>query len=291
MLTYGSPAEPTTALVGALRDAVTTTNGLLLLLRSRNVAPRAIAQLLPSLRDGFRSLPAHFEQLCESLAQMPPEHPSPLTADVSLSPSLQALGPLLTRQVEHFNSAIELGTQGTINARARLALEQSAMGIGHHLAALLALFELWSDTLRPRAVVDLVELLTLSRFGDQPPIPHRQVLNLKLLVGSPTCLLKAPPRAILNWLGLAAAVLTQPQPSSPWEIRLNSEGGRGSLMFGPLSEPSPHVLQLQLPAVVAETESNLIDAVRRLNVVGKRTGEGLAFEWFAGELVMGSVAN
>jgi hypothetical protein len=62
-------------------------------------------------------------------------------------------------------------------------------------------------------------------------------------------------------------------------------------VFEPLSDASPHVLLLQLPAVIAETESNLMDAVGRLDVVGKRTSQGLAFEWSSGELVMGSVGH
>lgn len=286
MLTYGTSAEPTTPLVGSLRDAVATANGLLLLLRSRNVAPRTIAQLLPSLKDSFRTVPSQFEHLCANFS-------GERTSDElsRLPSSLVSLGPVLERQISHFNAAIELGSQGAVNARARLGLEQSISAISHHLAALLALFELWSDTLRPHVVVDLVELLTLSRFGDQPPIPHRQVLSVKLLVDSPHCLLKAPPRAILNWLGLAAAVLAQSSATAPMGIRIRSEAGRGRLLFEPLVAPTPHALALQLPATLAETESNLLDAVQRVGVVGSRSPNGLAFDWQSGELVMGSVAN
>ncbi len=279
-------------MVGALRDAVTTANGLLLLLRSRNVAPRAIAQLLPSLQDSFRSLSPQFELLCKTLAgrSLFDDSPSPDGA-LPLPPSLLSLGPLLERQVEHFNTAVREGGQGTLNAKARLTLEQSVLNTTHHLAALLALFELWSDTLRPRAVVDLVELLTLSRFGDQPPIPHRQVLHLKLLPSPTSCMLHAPPRAILNWLGLAAAVLSHPSPDAALGIRLVVHGERAGLIFGPLPEPTPHFLPLQLPAIVAETEPNLLDVVERLGVRGTRTASGLAFEWVPGELVMTGVAN
>lgn len=287
MLTYGTSAEPTTPLVGSLRDAVATANGLLLLLRSRNVAPKTIAQLLPSLQDSFRGLPSHFEQLCASLSAGPVSgRPAPAPE------SLASLGPVLERQISLFNAAIEVGAQGTINARARLGLEQSVSSICHHLAALLALFELWSDTLRPHVVVDLVELLTLSRFGDQPPIPHRQVLSVKLLVGSSQCLVKAPPRAILNWLGLAAAVLAKSvAPGVPLGIRLLSEGGSGRLVFEPCMDPSSYTLALHLPATLAETETNLLDAVQRVGVAGVRGPNGLAFDWLSGELVMASVAN
>lgn len=287
MLTYGTSSEPTTPLVGSLRDAVATANGLLLLLRSRNVAPKTIAQLLPSLQDSFRSLPSHFEQLCATLST------APTSGALGRAPdSLASLGPVLERQISHFNAAIELGAQGAINARARLGLEQSVSAICHHLAALLALFELWSDTLRPHVVVDLVELLTLSRFGDQPPIPHRQVLSVKLIVASPQCLVKAPPRAILNWLGLAAAVLAQSAaPTVPFGIRILSEGGIGRLLFEPCMEPSPFTLALHLPATLSETENNLLDAVQRVGVAGRRGPNGLAFDWHSGELVMASVAN
>lgn len=290
-MTYGTPAEPTTPLVGALRDAVTTANGLLLLLRSRNVAPRAIAQLLPSLQDSFRSLSPQFELLCHTLSgrSLFDDDASPATTPIA--PSLRSLGPLLERQVELFNGAIQDSAQGTLNAKARLGLEQSVLGISHHLAALLALFELWSDTLRPRAVVDLVELLTLSRFGDQPPIPHRQVLHLKLMPSPTPCLLSAPPRAILNWLALSAAVLAQPATAPSLGIRLVVDGARHRLVFGPIAEPTPHFLPLQLPATIAETEPNLLDVVARLGVAGQRTTTGLVFEWVPGELVMTGVAH
>jgi hypothetical protein len=271
---------------------VTTANGLLLLLRSRNVAPRAIAQLLPSLQDSFRSLSPQFELLCHTLAGRSLFDDRPPTVNAQAVPaSMLGLGPLLERQVENFNSAIQESAQATLNAKARLTLEQSVLGISHHLAALLAMFELWSDTLRPRAVVDLVELLTLSRFGDQPPIPHRQVLHLKLVPSPTACMLHAPPRAILNWLGLAAAVLANPSPPPNLGIRLVVDGPRSGLVFGPVPEASPHFLPLQLPALVPETEPNLLDVVRRLGVSGQRTEAGLAFEWVPGELVMTGVAN
>jgi hypothetical protein len=101
----------------------------------------------------------------------------------------------------------------------------------------------------------------------------------------------APPRAILNWLGLAAAVLAQPSPSPNLGIRLVVDGPRSGLVFEPVTEPSPHFLPLQLPAIVAETEPNLLDVVKRLGVNGQRTATGLAFEWVPGELVMTGVAN
>lgn len=284
---------------------MTTANGVLLLLRSRNVAPRAIAQLLPSLQDSFRTLSPQFELLCSVLANRAPAsdegttlasgaapEKGPLTrpTPAPLPASLLGLGPLLDRQVHAFNTAILDGTQGTLNAKARLTLEQSVLGICHHLAALLALFELWSDTLRPRAVVDLVELLTLSRFGDQPPIPHRQVLHLKLVPNRAGCLVHAPPRAILNGLGLAAAVLAQPG-TPDLGIRLFSDNGRCSVVFGSVSEPTQHFLPLQLPALLPESEANLLDAVRRLGVDASRIATGLVFEWVPGELVMTGVAN
>lgn len=272
---------------------MTTANGVLLLLRSRNVAPRAIAQLLPSLQDSFRTLSPQFELLCSVLANRNPgpgQSEPPRPTPPPLPESLLCLGPLLDKQVHAFNAAILDGTHGTLNAKARLTLEQSVLGICHHLAALLALFELWSDTLRPRAVVDLVELLTLSRFGDQPPIPHRQVLHLKLVPNRTGCLVQAPPRAILNWLGLAAAVLAQPG-TPDLGIRLLSDDGRCSVVFGSVSEPTQHFLPLQLPALLPESEANLLGAVQRLGVSGSRNATGLAFEWFPGELVMTGVAN
>lgn len=289
MLNPEASSDPTTALVGALRDAVTTANGLLLLLRSRNVASRAIAQLLPSLQDSFRDLPALFGELRRSLEVSSLSEST--TAAPDTVPSFVALGPLLERQVEQFHGAIELGTRSSINARARLSLEQSALSISHHLGALLALFELWSDTLRAFAVVDLVELLTLNRVGDQPPIPNRQVLSLSLVVESPQCLLHAPPRAILNWLALSAALLATPRPDPRWGIRIRRNGERAFLSFESLAQETPHRLSLHLPATIPETEASLLDAIRRLRVFGARTDSGLAFEWSCSALVMEGGAN
>lgn len=290
MLNPESASDPTTALVGALRDAVTTANGLLLLLRSRNVAPKAIAQLLPSLQDSFRGLPALFGDLRCSL-EVSPQPSNSADRGLVLPESFVRLGPLLERQVEQFHGAIESGTRGSINARARLGLEQSAVSISHHLGALLALFELWSDTLRPFAVVDLVELLTLNRVGDQPPIPNRQVLPLSLVVESPQCVIHAPPRAILNWLALSAALLSTPRPDPRLGIRILCNSERASVRVESLSGETPHRLSLHLPATIPETEASLLDAIRRLRVFGARTDSGLAFEWSSSALVMEGGAN
>lgn len=268
-----TPPDPPTPLVGALRDAVATTNALLLLLRSRNVAPKAIAQLLPSLQGSFHTLPANYELLAATLAREPSsEHGRAPT-------SFTELGPLLQRQVEAFNAAVDLGSQQLINAKARLTLEQSVLQISQQLTALLALFELWSDTLRPKASLDLVELLTLSRAGDQPPLPHRQVLHLRLYVQTEALPLAAPPRAVLNWLALTASILASEQDPTNLGLSLYPPDFPHQLQFGLTKQPTQHFLPLQLPALSTKSQANMLDAVRSMGLRGARSQDGFTFSW------------
>lgn len=272
-----TPPDPPTPLVGALRDAVATTNALLLLLRSRNVAPKAIAQLLPSLQGSFQTLPANYELLVATLAREPSsEHGATLHQAPS---SFTELGPLLQRQVDAFNAAVDLGSQQLINAKARLTLEQSVLQISQQLTALLALFELWSDTLRPKASLDLVELLTLSRFGDQPPLPHRQVLHLKLYVQTEALPLVAPPRAVLNWLALTASILASEQDPANLGLSLHPPAFPQQLQFGLTKEPTQHFLALQLPALSTKSQANMLDAVHSMGLSGTRSADGFTFSW------------
>jgi hypothetical protein len=270
-----TPPDPPTPLVGALRDAVATTNALLLLLRSRNVAPKAIAQLLPSLQGSFHTLSGNYDLLTSAL-RGDRERTDSLR---SVPTSFAELGPLLHRQVDAFNAAVDLGSQQLINAKARLTLEQSVLQISQQLTALLALFELWSDTLRPRAALDLVELLTLSRFGDQPPLPHRQVLHLKLYVETEALPLAAPPRAVLNWLALAASLLASERDPSDLGLTLLPPTAAQQLVFGFRKETTQNFLALQLPALSPKSQANMLDAVRNMGLLALRTEGGFAFSW------------
>lgn len=272
-----TPPDPPTPLVGALRDAVATTNALLLLLRSRNVAPKAIAQLLPSLQGSFHTLHANYDLLAAALTA-DGQHPErPYHARVP--ESFAELGPLLDRQVDAFNQAVDLGAQQLINAKARLTLEQSVLQISQQLTALLALFELWSDTLRPKAALDLVELLTLSRFGDQPPLPHRQVLHLRLYVQTEALPLTAPPRAVLNWLALTASILASERDPASLALTLHPPTEAHKLQFGARKDPTQTFLPLQLPALSPKSPANMLDAVKNMGLWGTPTSDGFTFSW------------
>lgn len=273
-----TPPDPPTPLVGALRDAVATTNALLLLLRSRNVAPKAIAQLLPSLQGSFQTLDVDYNLLATALTGGS-ERDERSAPPRKLPDSFAELGPLLLRQVDAFNAAVDLGSQQLINAKARLTLEQSVLQISQQLTALLALFELWSDTLRPKAALDLVELLTLSRFGDQPPLPHRQVLHLRLYVETPALPLMAPPRAVLNWLALTASILASEQDPTNLGLTLHAPTEAFQIRFGLDKEPTQNFLPLQLPALTAKSPSNMLDAVQNMGLSGTRTSHGFTFSW------------
>ena len=259
--------DPPTPLVGSLRDGVATTNALLLLLRSRNVAPKAIAQLLPALRDTFGNTNAEFAELRASLSEPPPV-------------SLEGLGWLLSQQVATFDAAIAQGSQSAITARTRLSLEQTISGVCHELSAILALVELWSDTLLPKTNVDLVELLTLSRTGDQPLIPHSQSLRVQLVAQSPELLLCAPPRAILNLLGLIAAVVADRTKQDQLSLRLASSPDNEHLLEVSSDDLSARrYLTLQLPALLPETANNVIDAAGCLGLKGVCSDTSFRFCW------------
>lgn len=262
------PSDPPAPLIGSLRDAVATANALLLLLRSRNVAPKAIAQLLPSLQDTFSTTAVQFQELAAALG-------GPLPG------SFTNLGQLLAAQGARFDTAIDQGTRGAITARTRLHLEHAISLVCHDLSATLALLELWSDALLPPANVDLVELLTLSRAGDQPPIPNSESVHVKLLVETAELPLVAPPRAVLNLLALGTAVVAAGGDGAQLSLRLVRQGERCAVELGSADVSARHFLALQLPALLPESASTLLDAAARFCLTGYQSEAGLRFNWVA----------
>ena len=110
-----------------MRSALAAVANLEQLLRSRNVAPKSIAQVLPDLEHCCSGLVADFEALRQAL-------PGALAAS---SPA--AVRDYLAQQVYAFETAIRGATRRTLNAAGRLRLEGTVVEVSSNLAGLLPL--------------------------------------------------------------------------------------------------------------------------------------------------------
>jgi hypothetical protein len=237
-----SRGAPTGA-VGALRDALSSITNLVRLLQSRNVAPKAIAQVLVELPAACDGLVSQFEEL--AARRLP-------GMDTSLAHA--QLSEFLAAQVNAFRNAIERAMSRTMNAATRLTLENALRPITANLSGALPLVELWTDLHGEWKPVDVVELLSLSRVGDQPQTPSAVAREVVLQAEGGLPDVSAPPRALLNWMGLVTSLAdpkkqalsftftAHPEAQAPareLHIRPQPRAARGfSLLVPPLVEPT-----------------------------------------------------
>lgn len=249
--------------VGALRDLLSGINNLVQLLRSRNVAPKAIAQVLGELPGAQDAVLPLFDALAAE--------PLPLRGVPLASAPLRSL---LVEQLEAFSAAVEKARARTMNAAARLTLEHALVPVAQQLAGALALLELWADLYGEWRPLDVVELLTLSRSGDQPQTPGTVSREVQLATRAATLELDAPPRALLNWIGLAAS-LADPKRQAPgfvFTLAAPASDRAVELSIRASSSPTPG-FALLLPPRVSATEALVVEAGNHLGL-NIRTEDG-----------------
>lgn len=247
--------SPQTSAPGSMRSALAAVANLEQLLRSRNVAPKSIAQVLPDLEHCCSGLVADFESMRQALPG----------ARVASSPA--AVRAFLTHQVDAFETAIRTATRRTLNAAGRLRLENTVVKVSSDLAGLLPLVELWADAHGESQLLEMVELLSLSRTGDQPQTPRARITTAVLTAASVPLKILAPPRALLNAIGLLASVVSRQSSDRPIVLHTSFVDGESQLTIRLGTAPGRSV-RLLLPPTVDVTLPTVIDvgAVLGLNI-------------------------
>jgi hypothetical protein len=256
--------EALTNASGALRDALAGLNNLAQLLRSRNVAPKAIAQVLVELPGTCDAIVPEFERLIAR----------PLAAPLVLN-SPARLAAFLNTQVGLFTSAIERASKRSVNAAARLALENAVLQVAHQLGGALPLVELWTDLRTEWRSLDLVELLSLSRIGDQPQTPGAVARDVTLVAPEGILPVVAPPRAVLNLLGLCASLADPKRQTKGFVLEAKADAANPTVWLALTpADTQQSGFTLLLPPHVEPTEAGVRDAaaVMGLNIRIEATG-------------------
>jgi hypothetical protein len=148
-----------------------------------------------------------------------------------------------------------------MNAATRLALENSVLPIAAQLAGSLPLVELWTDLRSEWRPLDLVELLSLSRAGDQPQTPGAVTREVRLIAPHGLRELVAPPRAVLNLVGLAATLVDPRRQAKGFELRApDGELGPASRLTLRATVEPVSGFSLLLPPWVEPTQATVIEA-------------------------------
>lgn len=255
---------------GALRDTLGAVTNLERLLSSRNVAPKAISQVLPDVQTCCRPLLAEVGGFCRELA-------------TKLDPAvILDLGSFIREQVERLDAATSVASKRQVNASVRLKLEREVVAVSRNLAGALPLTELLVGACqKQQPTIDLLELLRLSRSGDQPQTPGARVIQAGLFTEVDPLLVRANPRAMISLIGLCAAVLNVREAAAPVAVKL-SLAPDGTAQTRLINEQLPGKgFRVLLPPVVPPTAACIETAARGLGLDLLRTDESLCLSWSA----------
>ncbi|MEN9580565.1 MAG: hypothetical protein RJA70_3574 [Pseudomonadota bacterium] len=200
---------------GALRDALGSVQNLEHLLRSRNVAPRAISQVLPDVHACCEPLLSELAAFRDRIS--PGLEPNAVTALVDG----------LRDQVTALEIATALALKKQVNASSRLKLERQVIQVTRHFSGALPLAELLAEARQPRvAPVDFRELLELSRREDQPHTPGARQITARLRSMVTEAPIYGSPRLVLGLVGILGSGLNSDNETPRVGVIL-SEPSRG----------------------------------------------------------------
>ncbi len=258
---------------GALRDTLGAVSNLQQLLRSRNVAPKAIGTILPDVHSCCTPLVEELQVFRDQLVE-------------KVDPAaLGDLVNLIQEQVAKLEAETKQKPRRNMTASARLRLERSVAQIARSLSGALPLAELLAEATEPvPQAFDLLELLQLSRVGDQPQTPGARAIQAEVEAHIESAPVLCNPRVMLSLLGLGAAllaldgdapkirvILSQPEPGDV-EVRLQSA-----------AQPSPNrataELMMLVPRAVPPTAACLAAAATACGLLCERDETSIRFRW------------
>lgn len=198
---------------GALRDALGAASILERLLKSRNVAPKAISQVLPDVHACCEPLIQELSAFQDCLS--PPLEPA----------AVQGLITGLRAQVTALEAATKLALKKQVNASARLKLERQVSQVTRHLSAALPLAELLAEARQARtAAIDFRELLELSRAEDQPHTHLARQVTARLRSMVSEAPIPGSPRLVLGLAGILGAVLNSGREPPRLGVTIAADG-------------------------------------------------------------------
>lgn len=230
---------------GALRDAVSAAQNLLVLLGSLRVAPRTISPVLAEIRRSVEVTPDALATLLRHLA-------------LHQDPAALGLSSFLLRCASDTSRALLAAESAPVEARSRLALEASFRRLVPRLDAVRELAELLTFHNAPRAELDLAELLEAS-FS---PASRSGLLgpSLQLCVEAPlrgAHLVRTHPRSALRLLCLVLGH-THGGPDHGWStphasLRTRPLDGRADCLFGPRAATQGDIVVARVPLAIPPT--------------------------------------
>lgn len=230
---------------GALRDAISALQNLLVLLRSLRAGPRHIGAVLAEIRQNIAATPAALAALLRGLG-VEREAPSGALAD------------FLQGCVADTIRALQQAEATSLEARARLALEAEVLRLIPRLDAVRELAELLTLTNAPPTDLDAAELLEATFAPPSRPGLVGPTVQLSVLApprGQYT--LQANPQAAVRLLRVALGHV-HGGPSAAWQLahaslRTAPSAGGLACVFGERGQARGDVVLVRAPLVIPPT--------------------------------------
>lgn len=230
---------------GALRDAISAVQNLLVLLRSLRVGPRPIASVLAEIRQSIAATPDALASLLRGLGFL----------DAQAS---RALLDFLQARVAETVDALRLAEGTALEARARLALEAEVLRLVPQLDAVRELAELLTLASTPPTELDAAELIEATF------VPHSRPgligPTIQLHVEAPLrgqFSVQANPQAALRLMRLALGHV-HGGPAVGWTLAQGSmrsrlQGHRYTIAFGERGSVRGDAVLVRTPLVIPPT--------------------------------------
>jgi hypothetical protein len=250
---------------GALREMLSTLSNLEQLLRSRNVGPRAVSTVLPDVLESCPALGARLAPLFEQTAASGYD-----TCATQLSESVST-------QIADLSASLRAVGKRPLNAAGRLRLEATVTRVVRELGGIMPLIELLEETSEvPSPPSDWVEIISLSRSGDQSHPPGATVAAATLETACPSLFANIAPKAGLNVIRIVAALVFV--KGEPLRVAFDQTAAHARVTVDRGAAEGRRV-ELVLPRVVAPTPSCLKAATRRLQLEMSLETEVVTLSW------------
>lgn len=189
---------------GQLRDAVTSLQNLFALLRSPKVGPKAIASVLPEIRECCEPLGDGVDTLVASLAPRLPD-----------SGPVEALGAFVRERAHDIAARVARAEKAGVDARSRLLLESTVEEVAPQIDAARGLFELLVAAVEETpADLDMADLLdeALAPSSNRGALWGRTATLGVTLPDHGTCPVTTRPRVAIPLVLVAVAHVSAASP-------------------------------------------------------------------------------
>ena len=193
--------------------------------------------------------------------------------------ALRELVELIRAQVELLEQATGQASKRAMNASSRLRLERRVMDVARQLSGALPLAEALREAATPATqTFDLLELLQLTRSGDQPQTPGARQVQGHVASSVASVPVRCGPRLFLGLIALSGSLVEGEDLAADLSIELSAEGGRSRVTI----EPKPGrgaPVTLLVPRRVDATRSCVLAAARAAGLECELGQGSVHFQW------------